>query len=461
VLDEPTNHLDVEGIIWLEKLLKSQMEGCPQAYCLVSHDRQFLENSVNRVIELSPVYANGTFQVNGSYSVFLEKKEEMLAQQQEREERLANKVRREVEWLRRGPKARTSKARYRIESAGQLQDDLHRLRAQNRAQGAIKVDFDSTGRKTKKLLEAKGLAKCWGDVQLFSGLDILLTPGTRLGLLGRNGCGKSTLMQILAGAAEDSGYRPDAGTIKLAPDVRIVSFDQRREMIDPEQTLRQALAPEGDSVLFQGRLVHVVTWAKRFLFRPDQLDSPVGRLSGGEQARILIAGLMRQAADILLLDEPTNDLDIASLDVLEQSLTDFPGALVLVSHDRFMLGRLCDQVIGFTGRGQALYFADYEQWLAAISAKGQNIPVEEQAKERKKSKTVGRLSYMDQREYDGLEDKITEAESSLDEINTRINDPEIAANPELLEQYWREQQQLQQEVERLYSRWEELEEKKR
>ena len=228
------------------------------------------------------------------------------------------------------------------------------------------IAFDGTQRKTKKLLTATGLEKRFHGPPLFSNLDLTLKPGMRLGLLGRNGSGKSTLMRILAAAARLSGLKPDKGVIATAENLRIVSFDQRREQLDTSATLRRALAPDGDSIIYQGQSQHVVTWAKRFLFRTDQLETPVYRLSGGEQARILIARLMRQPADILLLDEPTNDLDIPSLDVLEESLCEFPGALVLVTHDRFLLDRVCNLVLGFDGEGRTEYFADYEQWLVML-----------------------------------------------------------------------------------------------
>ena len=249
VMDEPTNHLDIEGILWLEQLLLAPSADGPAALLMVSHDRRFLENTVNRVIELAPVYPDGSFQVRGSYADFLEKKADFLVQRQNLEERLANRLRRETEWLRRGPKARATKARYRIEEAGRLQEAFTGVRDRNRAAGQVGISFDGTGRKTKKLLTATGLAKGYGGGPLFTDLDLTLGPGTRLGLLGRNGSGKSTLMRILAAAGDPDGCAPDRGTITLADQVRIVSFDQRREQLDTTLTLRRALAPEGDSVL--------------------------------------------------------------------------------------------------------------------------------------------------------------------------------------------------------------------
>ena len=463
IMDEPTNHLDIEGILWLEKMLGGTM--APSACLLVSHDRHFLENCTNRIIELSAVYPEGTLQVNGSYSRFLEVRETFLEGQQEEEERLANKARREIEWLRRGPKARATKAKYRIDEAYKLTDELAEVKARNRAISKVQIDFEATGRKTRKLLEAQGLTKAYGDRVLFSGLDIVLSPGSRLGLLGRNGCGKSTLMKIIAGAEGKAEVLPDAGTIKTADNVKIVSFDQNRTAIDPSVTLRRALAPEGDSLIYCGRSLHVASWAKKFLFRPDQLETPVGQLSGGEQARILIAGLMRQPADILLLDEPTNDLDIASLDVLEASLVEFPGALILVTHDRFLLDRVCHRLLGFGGRQGVSYYADYEQWLEDLPEPVKKEEVKEKSgqkngKASEQDKGKGRLSYMDQREYDRIEETINTQENLVAELEQMMGRPDVASDPQQLDECWQKLETARLEVERLYHRWDELEEKK-
>ena len=246
----------------------------------------------------------------------------------------------------------------------------------------------------------------------------------------------------------------------VADNLQIVSFDQRREQLNQDQTLRRALAPEGDSVLYQDRSIHVASWAKRFLFRSDQLETPVSRLSGGEQARILIASLMRKPADILLLDEPTNDLDIPSLNVLEESLNEFGGALVLVTHDRFMLDRICNRVLGFDGKGNVSFFADYEQWLSSITEnkqeKEQKNKTDSGTKEEKKKKKA-KLSYMDQREYDQMEEKILTAEQRQEELETEMKDPATSGDPEKLQACWQELETVQQEISHLYSRWEELE----
>ena len=354
-LDEPTNHLDIDGILWLEKLLQT----APFACVVVSHDRFFLENVVNDMAELNRIYPEGLFRVEGNYSRFLEKKEEFLEAQSRQQEALANRVRREVEWLRRRPKARTGKSRARIDEAGRMMAELADVSARN-ATGTAQVDFTASDRRTKRLIAAEGIAKQMAGRTLFGDLSFVLRPGTRLGLLGLNGTGKTTLLRILNGE-----IGPDAGSIERADALRIVYFDQGREQLDLSQPLRDGLGARGDFVIFRDRPIHVAGWAKRFLFGAEQIDRPMASLSGGEQARVLIARLMLQPADVLLLDEPTNDLDIPTLEVLEENLSEFPGALVLVTHDRFLLDRVSNALLGLDGQGGATFYADYWQWEQA------------------------------------------------------------------------------------------------
>lgn len=462
LMDEPTNHLDLEGIEWLEKLLGSSFPESPAAFILVSHDRLFLENLATRTMEISPAYPEGAFSVDGNYTKFLERKEDFLVQQEDLETRMANKMRRETEWLQRGPKARSTKAKYRIDEAHRLHSELAQVKKRNRATRSVQIDFTTTDRKTKKLLEGKGLAKSYDNQPLFADLDLVLTPGRRLGLLGPNGCGKSTLMKILAGAANDGDAKPDQGNIKIADGVKIVNFSQNREKLDQSITLRQALAPEGDTVIYRDKPLHLVTWAKKFLFRTDQLDTPVGNLSGGEQAKILIAELMRQPADILLLDEPTNDLDIPSLQVLEESLLEFPGAVVLVTHDRYLMNRVCERVLGFCGQGKVMFFSDYEQWQKELkqSEKKQEKAAKAPKAKPKEKKQKGRLSYMDQREYDAMEENILQAEEEEQELMQLMDDPETATQPEKLSECWDKLEEVRGNIQKLYARWEELEAKK-
>jgi ATP-binding cassette subfamily F protein uup len=448
LMDEPTNHLDVEGILWLEGLLTERA----RAFLVVSHDRYFLEHVATRMLELNRVYPNGLFEVEGRYSEFLARRDEFLRGRAAYQDALANTVRREIEWLRRGAKARSTKAKGRIKQADRLIEELEDARARALTATAG-IDFTPSPRRTRRLLVARGLTVSRGARRLVSDLDLVVTPGTRVGLIGPNGSGKTTLLEVLAGTVA-----PDAGEIERADELRIVRFEQERAGLDPAQSLRQALAPEGDTVTWQGRSVHVAAWAKRFLFRPEQLEVPVGHLSGGEQARILIARLMREPADLLILDEPTNDLDIPTLEVLEDSLAEFDGALVLVTHDRFMLERVSTMIVALDGWGDTATFADYAQWEAARAA---GEPASRKALEPRVAKSsrprTKRLSYLEQREWDGMEQAILDAEQAVEVCQREVDDPAIVSDPTALQQRYAALEAARADVDRLYARWAELE----
>jgi ATP-binding cassette subfamily F protein uup len=447
-LDEPTNHLDLEGILWLEKLLST----APFASVVVSHDRYFLDNVVNDMAEIGRVYPEGILRVEGSYSHFLEKKEEFLAAQSSRQEALTNRVRREREWLSRGAKARTGKSKARAEEAGRLIRELSGLESRVE-KGPARFDFAATGRRSKRLVSVEDVAMEMGGRTLFRDLTIALTPGARLGLLGANGVGKTTLLRILAGELE-----PSEGRLERAADLRTVYFDQTREQLDATQTLREGLGAHGDNVVFRDRPMHVAGWARRFLFEADQLDRPIASLSGGEQARVLIARLMLQPADLLLLDEPTNDLDIPTLEVLEESLSDFPGALVLVTHDRYLLDRVSNAVLGLDGQGGAQLYADYWQWEQAQFVAKPPKP-ERPAAPRPEAGGRKKLSYLEAREWEAMEARILEAEQAVDALRAEMQSPETVTDGLRLAACYQRLQSAESEVESLYARWAELETK--
>ena len=457
LMDEPTNHLDVDGILWLETLLKSQAK----AFLVVSHDRRFLEAVASRMLELNRCYPDGLFQATGRYSDFLEQRDAVLQAQAGYQASLANRVRREMEWLRRGPKARTTKAKGRVQSAEQLISELDRAEARA-VQSTVAIDFVSSGRRSKQLLVARQLGKTFAGRPVVADLDIQLGPGQRLGLLGPNGSGKTTLLRLLAGTME-----PDRGMITRADRLRIVTFEQHRDSLDQTATLRQALAPAGDAVVYQDRSIHLVSWAKRFLFRPEQLDLPVSRLSGGEQARLLIARLMLQPADLLILDEPTNDLDIPTLDVLEESLLEFTGALVLVTHDRWLLDRVSTILLSLDGAGRAEWFADYAQWENAHQRKKDTDDHSSIGKTPQDSETEAgsvepvrkrKLSYREQKEWGSIEQDIIRAEAKVLACRAAVEDPMVVSDAAALEERLGTLETARAEVERLYARWAELEE---
>jgi ABC transport system ATP-binding/permease protein len=449
LMDEPTNHLDVDGILWLEEILADRA----RAVLVVSHDRYFLEHVATRVLELNRVYPEGLFQTDGSYSVFLSRRDEFLRGQAAYEEALANTVRREIEWLRRGAKARSTKAKGRVREAGRMIEELEDARA--RAPGSpAGIELPASARRSRKLLVARGLSKALGGRPIVRDLDLTVLRGTHVGLIGPNGSGKTTLLSLLAG-----DLAPDAGEIERADGLRLVRFAQDRGSLDPAQSLRRALAPEGDAVVFQGRSVHVVSWAKRFLFRSEQLELPVGRLSGGEQARILIARMMLEPADLLMLDEPTNDLDIPTLEVLEESLAEFEGGLILVTHDRFLLERVSNVVLALDGEGGAESFADYAQWQAARTARTSEVRATPDVAPARTRSRVKRLGYLEQREWDGMEGAILEAENAVEACRRAAEDPGIASDPEALRSRYQALEAAQARVDQLYARWAELEAK--
>lgn len=453
LLDEPTNHLDLQGILWLEKFLRS----APFASVIVSHDRYFLENVVSDMVEINRTYPDGLFRVKGSYSEFLIRREDFLAAQSKQQEALSNVVKREIEWLRRGAKARTRKSKARIGDAGRHIGELAELN-ERMAKGITQVEFIASDRKTKKLLVAENLSKSMGGRILFEGLNCTLSPGIRLGLVGANGSGKTTLLKVLGGELD-----PDGGVVQRADGLRVVYFDQNREQLNLDEPLRTALCPYGDSVIYKDRTIHVAGWAKRFLFHSEQLDVAVGRLSGGERARVLIARLMLQPADLLFLDEPTNDLDIATLEVLEENLSDFPGALVLVTHDRYMLDRVSTLVLGLDGNGGADLFADYSQWEEAQSKLKSSAPdlspksAKPEAIAAAPPSSKKRLSYLENREWESMEAQIEAADQDLAAHQRNLHDPEIMRAPKRLQESYEKVQAAQQAADQLYARWAELE----
>ena len=477
LLDEPTNHLDLAGIEWLEGLLAN----ASFAAVTVSHDRYFLESTSSQIVELNRVFAEGLLRVKGNFSHFLEEKQGYLETQSRQQESLRNQVRTEIEWLRRGPKARTTKSKARIDTANAMIGQLAAMDSRTTVSQAG-IDFEASQRKTKRLVEfnnvscevpssddaSTGTLQENGPRLLFSGLNFILTAGMKVGLVGPNGSGKTTFLRLLRGELS-----PSAGSIRRADALRLVYFSQMRDL-DESLTLRRALAPESDSLIYQGRTVHVASWAARFLFTSEQLNQPVRNLSGGERARVLIARLMLEPADVLLLDEPTNDLDIPTLEILEENLLDFPGALVLVTHDRYLLNRVASTVLGLDGRGNTGRFADYaqwEDWLVEQDEREASGPAKDKARNSDGSRssqqasadpapaTKKKLSYLEAREFAAIEERVEASDARLHAARERIEQPEIATDAAALEQALKELDAAQHESDALYARWAELTEK--
>ena len=455
LLDEPTNHLDVESILWLERFLATAR----LATVTVTHDRLFLQRVANRILELDRRNAGGLLDVAGDYATYLERKADAMAAQERREDVLRNTLRRETEWLRRGAAARTTKQEARIQRAGALADEVATLETRNRAR-AVALDFQASGRKTRRLIEARGVSVRYGARAVFEDLDVLVGPGTRLGLLGPNGCGKSTLLRVLTGL-----QAPTAGEVMRAPGLEIAVFEQDRGALDPAASVADTVCPDGDFVSFRGARLHRHGYLERFLFRAEQMSQPVSRLSGGEQSRLLVARLMLRPASVLVLDEPTNDLDLATLGVLEEALTSFDGAVLLVTHDRYFLDQVATTILGFHGPPDAservTAFASLAQWedwhraqvaSASASSGASGTPRSPDASGPRK-----KLSFHLQREWDGIEARIGDAEAKVRALEGELDRPDVVSDAARLVAIDADLGAARAEVDRLYARWAELE----
>ena len=454
LLDEPTNHMDVEGLRWLAQFMMQ----ASWAWVLVSHDRWFLEQTTNKMAELHSRYVDGILVFPGNYSQFLEKRDTFQQAQDQQVQALAGKVRREEAWLRRGPKARTTKAKYRVETAKALQVELAETTMRLRPQD-VSIDFVGSGRKTKQLIEVTGLSKAFGTHSIIHDLELTVVPGRAVGIIGHNGSGKSTVLKLLA-----KELNPDQGMVKYAENLQLVYFDQNRAQLDPKLTLRRTLSDSGDSVTYRGQVIHIVGWAKRFRFQAEQLDLPVGLLSGGEQARAVMARFMLQPADVLIVDEPTNDLDIPTRETLEDNFKEFPGAVILVTHDRYMLEQVCTDFVGLDSQGAHGHFASYEQWESWLVGQQKGSNHTSNSSQTSKGATQGakpkKLSYKEQQEYDAMEKRILEAETARDGYREKIEEPAVAADHLRLQEAYGVLKEAEHEVERLYARWAELEAKR-
>lgn len=456
LLDEPTNHLDVESILWLEEFLAR----APFATLTITHDRAFLQKIANRILELDRRNPGGLLSIRGNYADYLEAKENLMSAQEAQETRLKNTLRRETEWLRQGAKARTTKQEARIQRAGVLAETVSEISQRNEDR-TTKISTIDAGRSPKKLIEAKNISRSYAGRLVVPCLDLLLTPETRLGILGANGSGKSTLIRLLLKREES-----DTGSVFHADNLKVAYFEQNRDSLDPEITVLRTVCPLGDQLYYNNSQIHVRSYLSRFLFHGDQVEMPVGRLSGGEQSRLLLAKLFLEPANVLVLDEPTNDLDMKTLHVLEEALEEFSGAVLLVTHDRFFLDRVATKILGIglnTQQEKVIEaFASLGQWQAWFEknrelAKQKIRTQERAAKDALKAapKKI-KLGFNEQRELAGMESAILAAETKLHSLQAETQDPIVTSNAKRLLELTQECAQLESEIERLYKRWAEL-----
>ena len=442
LLDEPTNHLDADAIEWLQGWLASY-EG---ALVLVTHDRYLLEAVADRIVEIEMGACVG---YEGSYADYLLTRAERQASLQKGEDRRLDQIAREAEWASRSPAARTTKQKARLER-------LDALRAKGPLIGrgaSFSLDLRSGAKLGSTVVELHDLAIGFGGRQLFEGLNLSVSPGERLGILGPNGSGKSTLLRIIAGQIQQ-----DAGEVVLGNRVKLAVLDQERSGLPTDVTVWEAAGGGNDHVFIGGRAIHVASFLGRFLFTRQHYDQSVDALSGGERARLLLARLLLQGANLLILDEPTNDLDLQTLRVLEAALLGFDGAALIVTHDRALLDRVSTSVLAFEG-DRVQRYADRQQHLKAIAQRAKDAARPRKKVAQDKPKPAARkLSYKEKQQLEALPKQIEQAEQGLQDLEAALAAPGLYRDrPDQVAVLTGQHTDLQKQIEVLYSRWTELE----
>ena len=445
ILDEPTNHLDTSSIEWIENFLAGYKGTC----VFVTHDRYFLDRIANRIVELS---AGVFYSHQGNYTDYLINKTERLAIQEVEERKRQNFLRRELEWVRRGPRARRTKAKSRIDNYYEVADQ-----EQTADELDVELIIPEPERLGKKVAEFISVGKTLSDKKLFDGFDFVFEAGRKLGVVGKNGAGKTTLLKIIM---ED--ITPTTGKIEIGERTEFNYIDQQRLLLSDEDTVIKAIGEGNEIIKFGKQQISVWTYLRRFLFSDERINTKVGRLSGGEKSRLTLAAILKNGGNFLLLDEPTNDLDLPTLRILEEALIAFDGCLVIVSHDRYFLNRVCNGILAFEENGK-LYFSegDYDNYLEKRKVRAtENQPDEQKIKKedtRVKTK-IKKLTWKEAKELENIEEEIMKAEGEVESIEA------IFSSPDYYEKYAAQTNELnkklesaKEKVKNFYMRWEELE----
>lgn len=449
ILDEPTNHLDTNTIEWMEKFLASWRGAC----IFVTHDRYFLDRIANRIVEL----AHGTFfSHQGNYTDYLLNKAERDSLREAGEKKRQSFLRNELDWVMRGPRARRTKAKSRL-------DKYFEIAGKEAPEKDINIDLiiPTPERLGNKVLEIKELSVAIGGKTLVNSLSYIFEPGRRLGIVGKNGVGKTTLVKTLLGE-----LKPASGEIEKGERTVFNYVDQSRLILNDEETVFETIGEGSETVKFGKLTMPVWTYMRRFLFTDERTMTKVGKLSGGERSRLTLAKILKNGGNFIVLDEPTNDLDLPSLRILEEALISFDGCVVVVSHDRYFLNRVCTGILAFEGNGITRFSeGNYDYYVekrdADLLISGAIAPPKEKKGDTREKKQVKKLSYHEQIELDAIEGKIMDAELELEKIET------IFADPMFYEKYASQTGELNSKheeakklVKSLYDRWEELENKK-
>jgi ATP-binding cassette subfamily F protein uup len=448
LLDEPTNHLDIDAIAWLEGFLADY----PGAVVFVTHDRTFLRRLATRIVELDRGRLTSW---PGNYDTFLEKKDAWLANEALQQEKFDKKLAEEEVWVRQGIKARRTRNEGRVRAL----EAMRRERAQRRDRvGAVRLAVDAAERSGHVVFEAEHVSLSFGDKTVIRDFSTRIVRGDRIGLVGPNGAGKTTLLRLIVG-----DLKPDAGEVHAGTGLEIAYFDQQREQLDPERTVVDTVADGNDTVVVNGQPRHVHGYLRDFLFPPERALSPVKALSGGERNRLLLARLLTRPANVLILDEPTNDLDLETLELLEAQLVDFPGTILLVSHDRAFLDNVVTSVLAFEGNGRIEeYVGGYEDWQRqrAAAAPPAAAPVKPPPAPKARSANPAKLSFKEKKELDTLPAQIETLEADIRDLEARLASPEFyRETAAVVRDAVARLETLQGDLQRAYARWDELETK--
>lgn len=459
LLDEPTNHLDVVSIQWLEEFLSTQHQ---LGYLIITHDRLFLQNTCDMIFDLDIKNPDGLIKFSGTYADFLDLKDSLISSQKTLLSAQKNTLRRETEWLRRGAKARQTKQTARIDRAHELKDDVQNLNFILREK-KVTFDFGEKDHNPKKIIELQNVSLTRDTKTLFKDFSYIFGGRARTGLLGANGSGKTSLIKLMMGE-----LTPTTGSVKITDGVEISYFSQKKEDLDPKRSVLNTICPQGDYVQLQGFPVYAKSYLSRFHFRHDQMDLPVGKLSGGEQSRLLLAQLMLGAKSVLILDEPTNDLDIETLDSLQEALSEFPGAVILVSHDRFFMDQVCTEILAIDEVDKKIEkFANVFQWSEWIKGKkeGEASRLAQNSTSKQVSsnttpvskKSNKKLSFKEQHELDNMETTIHKEESLLTALEGKMSQAGLSFGE--LQEATKNYTAQKTKIDQLYARWEELSKK--
>ena len=459
LLDEPTNHLDIATIEWLEDYLASRVP----TFVFVTHDRAFLRRLARRIVDLDRGKLNGW---DCDYDTFLRRKQQVLEDEEAVYEKMGKRLKREEAWLRRGVKARTTRNEGRVRALMELRKAFAGRRAE---EGTSAFEIQGAERSGRRVMRIRDLTFAYpGEQPVIKGFTRDILRGERIGILGPNGAGKTTLVRLLAGE-----LAPTAGEVISGSNLSVVYFDQLRQRLDPERSVADNVSDGHDNVSVAGKTRHVLSYLGDFLFTPERARTPVKALSGGERGRLMLARLFLDACNLLILDEPTNDLDIETLDLLEDQLAAFDGTVILISHDRAFLDNTVTSTLVFEPDGLHSYPGGYSDWKEAAKARADAVREAGEAKATKgaaarqkaeepprRDGAARRLSHNERREYEGLPARIEALEAEEADLNARLSDPEIFRRPPADIRAWNARlAEIPAEIEALMTRWAELDER--